>query len=176
MTDVKRIKRAASISLGVIVLLFLPLLLLILAGTHGILIALLQGDAEFGDSLNGYVYLNAAFLAATFIPSFVLVAALGLAVGLLSAIKAEETPFQHKNVKRLKTIALLLILFEPLSFILGLIHLRFSPIAADLFDGPAWLAYMNFSGIVLMAGLIIYCVSLVLQYGVSLQTQVDETL
>ena len=84
----------------------------------------------------------------------------------LHSIKKNETPFTLKNVRRLKVIALALILFN-ISNIAGVLFSQnweqiLGPIIHNIFT--------------LLAGLVIYSVALVFQYGIALQTQVDETL
>ena len=174
MTNVKKIKRAATVSIGVIVLVFLVWLLSLVVSIHVPLS--LWAQEHFYGEVDEYFVWSAAASVAIVIPALMIAVVLGITLALLSAIQVEETPFHQKNVKRLKTMALLLILFEPISFIFGLIYLR-NPIVVDgvgLATDDSFL--LPSGGIVLVVGLIIYCVALVFQYGISLQTQVDETL
>ena len=87
---------------------------------------------------------------------------------LLLAIKKDETPFNLKNVKRLKIIAIVLVIYEPIFIILNQIQYRHYEIQHE--------SGIMFTGLLMTAGLIVYCVALVFQYGISLQNQVDETL
>ena len=97
-----------------------------------------------------------------------------IALALLKSIKSEETPFNTKNVKYLKAIAGILMMFEPLMYILQWFQNTFYPIVLE--DGMAMTIHTSIGGVVFAVGLIVYCVSLVLEYGVSLQQQIDETL
>ena len=88
---------------------------------------------------------------------------------LLLAIKKDETPFNLKNVKRLKIIAIILVLYEPIYIILNQVQYRH-------YEIPYESSGIMFTGLLITAGLIVYCVALVFQYGITLQNQVDETL
>ena len=95
----------------------------------------------------------------------------------LFSIRKNESPFNHKTVKKLKVIAILLIIFE----VQYTIAQHINPIAffeGYLEDGTEVYstAIVHWSGFVVVAGLVVYCVALILQHGISLQTQVDETL
>ena len=103
------------------------------------------------------------------LPSFLIVALI-ISLRLVHTIRMEVSPFNYKNVKNLKIIAIMLILKEPANYISQRMFIRNNPFpdAIDfiIIDG----------GFALTTGLIIYCIALVFQYGIALQTQVDETL
>jgi len=93
---------------------------------------------------------------------------------LLFSIRRDETPFMIKNVKKLKILAMLIVAFEVCRLITERVFNRFFSI---IIDDNTLIVVESFSGgIVISAGLVIYAVALVFQYGISLQTQVDETL
>ena len=97
-----------------------------------------------------------------------------IALCLLFSVRRAETPFSQKNIKLLKVIAVLLIVYEPISIIMQMIVKRFHPIVLP--DGSSIVVRSSLGGIVAATGLAVYCISLVFQYGISLQEQVDETL
>jgi len=117
------------------------------------------------------------------IPSFtlttiyvlILLAILIVALVLLRSIKAAETPFALKNVKLLKTIAILLIVLEPCFDVVQWVTAQLHPI--ELGDGTVVASFgPQLGGVILATGLVVYCVALVFEYGISLQQQADETL
>lgn len=107
------------------------------------------------------------------IPMAVVVLAyrIGMAVAALMILRSlwtEETPFLMKNVRRMKALALVLALYEPCLRLLVYWQVRFTG-ATNVSWGAA-------PGILLPAAAVVYCLALVFQYGVILQTQADETL
>jgi len=117
------------------------------------------------------------------IPSFtltsfyvlILLAVLIIALVLLRSIKAAETPFALKNVKLLKTIAILLVILEPCFDVVQWVTAQLHPI--DSGDGTVIASLgLQLGGVILATGLVVYCIALVFEYGISLQQQVDETL
>lgn len=107
------------------------------------------------------------------IPMAVVVLAyrIGMAVAALMILRSlwtEETPFLMKNVRRMKVLALVLALYEPCLRLLVYWQVRFTG-ATNVNWGAA-------PGVLLPAAAVIYCLALVFQYGVILQTQADETL
>ena len=104
----------------------------------------------------------------------IVLAILVIALVLLFSIRKEETPFHLKNVRRLKVIAILLMSLEPYHFISEWISNHFYPMV--LSDHTAVSVHTSWGGSILVAGLVVYCISLVFEYGISLQKQVDETL
>lgn len=89
-----------------------------------------------------------------------------LFLALLRSIWTDETPFHFTNVRRMKVLALLLILFWPYGNLVIWCQVR---LTGRTFSSVS-------PGASFLAGLGIYCVALVFQYGVALQTQSDETL
>ena len=98
----------------------------------------------------------------------VLLSILICALTVLLAIRKDETPFNVKNVRLLKRIAILLMVVEPYEVFAGWI--------TSLFSSPRIMTLYLPAGCVFAAGLVVYCVSLVFDYGISLQKQIDETL
>ena len=112
------------------------------------------------------------------VPMLIMAVSLAISLLLLHAIRKEESPFHLGNVKRLKMIAALLIVMEPCMFIAGRIYNRYNAIVigANEFGDITLEMHTRVDGFILTTGLIIYCIALVFQYGIALQTQVDETL
>ena len=106
--------------------------------------------------------------------ALILAATLVFALTLLHSIRKDETPFNRKNVARLKIIAVLLIVLEPYMLIAQWVFHKFYPII--LSDGTSIEMHSSMGGTILVTGLVVYCISLVFDYGISLQKQVDETL
>ena len=89
------------------------------------------------------------------------------AAALLRSIWTEETPFLMKNVRWLKLLALALLLSEPICKLAIWCQRHFT--GHQIFNTEiGWLFYPM--------AVIAYILALVFQYGVVLQTQVDETL
>ena len=96
---------------------------------------------------------------------------IGMAVAALMILRSlwmEETPFLMKNVRRMKALALVLALYEPCLRLLVYWQVRVTG-ATNVNWGAA-------PGVLLPAAAVVYCLALVFQYGVILQTQADETL
>jgi len=109
---------------------------------------------------------------------FFLLALLALPISLLYTIKKGETPFDKKIVNRLKLLALALALYEPFNLISHYLTWSDFPVFEGYIDGELTMITMRVSqgGFVLVAGLVVYCVALIFDYGITLQNQVDETL
>ena len=110
----------------------------------------------------------------TIIGALIILAILTVALILLFSIKKGETPFNPKNVKRLKVIAILLALIEPYLFITEWVFNKYYPIV--LSDNTTTTIHFSLGGCVLASGLVVYCIALIFEYGISLQKQADETL
>ena len=165
MADIKKIKRAAVVLFGVVILV-LALFLFQQIKTSWWLFEV-----------------NAVLLVSFVLSVLFVFASLGVSLTLLHAIRKEETPFTKKVVRKLKTLAILLIVFEPLHFALNLIPQLYEPLiqyfpieGSDYFDRVETMMTISHGGFILAAGLVVYCVALVFQYGISLQNQADETL
>ena len=118
---------------------------------------------------------NAASVSATAVCALIMLAIFSIALFLLKSVRADETPFNPKNVKRLKAIALLLVVFEPYMVMHGWLMQKLYPIVLE--GGTISVsARSSLGGVVFAAGLVVYVIALVFAYGISLQQQVDETL
>ena len=106
---------------------------------------------------------------------------------LLRTILKDETPFKKKTTILLKIIALFFIYRDMEGIIFSIYsYFQFRSEISEMvyFTCPSTrenLEHMTtsilyFGSFSIIAGLIIYLISLVIDYGISLQTQVDETL
>jgi len=157
MTDTKKIKRTASVlfSVASLVLLWFTI-----------------------QAIRGFV-LNTATRHTANIVIFsigvlIVLSTLVIALVLLFSTRRDETPFNLKNIKRLKAIALLLVVLEPHMLLSQWVLNKYSPIV--LSDNITVSVHTSLGGGVFVAGLVVYCIALVFEYGISLQKQVDETL
>ena len=91
-----------------------------------------------------------------------------VALMILRSLWTEETPFLMKIVRRMKALALMLALFEPCIRLLVYCQVRFT--------GSTNINFGAAPGFFLPVAAVAYCLALVFQYGVILQTQADETL
>lgn len=157
MANTKKIKRTA---LGMFIAVSLVLLWFIIDNVRGLLLVTAQW--------------NTASIVLTLIGTLITLAPFAIALITLYSIKADESPFTMKNVKRLKAMALLLVIYEPYFLISQAISQKLYPIV--LADGSSVTVDSTIGGVVLTAGLVVYCVSLIFEYGISLQRQFDETL
>jgi len=108
----------------------------------------------------------------------IVLATMAISLSLLFTIKRNETPFSRTVVKRLKSLALLLIAYEPVTLI-GSRIIRFDlPVFEGYIDGAYTMitTVPSFVGFIMAAGLVVYCVAHIFDYGLFLQQQVDETL
>ena len=114
------------------------------------------------------------FFALSFASVPIMTASLIVSLSLLNSIRKEETPFTKKNTTKLKIVALLLIAYEIYVIISGriLYSLFFR------FENPNYTVLFETSlgGVIVVLGLVVYCIALVFEYSISLQNQVDETL
>jgi len=122
-----------------------------------------------GPNTNLFLFFVIFFLS---IP--ILSASLFTGFSLLHSIRKEETPFTKKNATKLKIIALLLVIYEIYVIISQCIIFS----TYFRFEEPKYNVIMetSFGGAVIVLGLIVYCIALVFEYGITLQNQVDETL
>ena len=117
---------------------------------------------------------NAIIIINTIVSAVVIFTTLILALAILHSTRAEETPFNVKNAKRLKAVAAILVIFEPYLFASQWLFNHFTPIPVS---GAIFVrTQISLGGVAFAAGLVVYCVALVFEYGIFLQTQVDETL
>lgn len=103
-----------------------------------------------------------------------------LTLVLLHSTRTAETPFLMKNVKLLRAIAALLVFFEPFMYFTQWLYDRSQSMIIDEGNGMLtsvfYETHISYGGFILTAGLVVYCVSVVFEYGISLQKQADETL
>ena len=104
--------------------------------------------------------------------------AMGISIYMLVAVKKGDTPFSTKFVTSLKALALLLIVYEPFVFIAQYLTRTRYPIFVGYIEGEHIMItnHPTFVGLIMAVGLVVYCVSHIFKYGISLQNQVDETL
>jgi len=159
MTDIRKIKRTALVVFCVV-----SVSLLLHLAHIAYSIWLMAGSVNMVDW-------NTPAVIASFLATPILLASLVISLILLHTIRKEDTPFTLRNVKRLKVIALMLILLEPVSFLAERIFFHFMSWG----DGMIVVTTTQ-AGFILSVGLITYCIALVFQYGIALQDQVDETL
>jgi len=109
---------------------------------------------------------------------FFLLALLVLPISLLYTIKKGETPFDKKIVNRLKLLAVALALYEPFNLISHYLTRSNFPVFEGYINGELTMISMRVSqgGFIFVAGLVVYCVAVIFDYGITLQNQVDETL
>lgn len=119
-------------------------------------------------TINAFAVVN---LGGYVINILLLLVMLTLSLILLYSVKKDETPFKLKNVKLLKGIAIALVAYEPCGLIMQWVSTALAPPLL-----PGEVAFFTSGGFVLTAGLIVYCISLVFEHGISLQKQIDETL
>ena len=159
MSETKRIKKAA-------------LILLIIVGAVILLFAIQLVRATVLNNEGGGW--NAFTVANYIIGTLFVLALLGIGSSLIYSIRKDETPFDKRNVVKLKAIAIILAVYEPYYYLVKHLMNRFLPIV--LSGGSSIVISSSLNGVVFVSGLVMYCVALVFQYGISLQNQVDETL
>jgi len=157
MADIKKIRKAAFV-------LFIVLGLVLLWTVTSCVRNVLWYTTEW----------NAVTITNTLGGMLLVIAILTICLVILRSTRLDETPFNHRNVKWLKVVAALLVIFEPYMYLSQKIMYTFYPIILP--DNTSIEIHSSLGGIVFAAGLVVYCVSLVIAYGISLQTQVDETL
>lgn len=102
------------------------------------------------------------------VTSAIMLLVLGIVYKLMKAISKERTPFTIKNVKYIKIISILV-------FIAGLAV----PVIENLVVSityPEIESSISINFFMVLAAVAMYCLSLVFQYGVYLQTESDQTL
>ena len=123
---------------------------------------------------DGTIFPPYTFFAISFASVPIMLASLIICFSLLHSIRKNETPFTRKNTIKLKVVAVLLVVFELCVFasqrIINTFFLRF----AD--DSLMFVTEVSLGGVVAVLGMVVYCIALVFEYGISLQNQVDETL
>lgn len=107
--------------------------------------------------------------------------------GLVSAIRhvgKSTTPFEKKQVKRIHLLAFLLLIYAILDsffaehlfalFLLGLQDIGYNGISSIVFDRPWFIPELNIGAFV--AAIVVWCISLVFEYGIELQLDSDSIL
>lgn len=82
---------------------------------------------------------------------------------VLSSLEKNNTPFVLENVKKFKLMAVLMLVIEPIQMVLLLIENH--SLQLSLSDG-----------LVFISGIILLAISVIFEYGISLQQDIDETL
>ena len=159
MSDIKRIRRAVLVVFVIVSVVFLWFVIQLVKG----IILTTAGGGWGAFTVTNYT-----------IGALIVLALLGMGSSLLYSIRKDETPFSSKNVNKLKAISILLAVYEPYYYLAQRLVNKFHPIV--LSDGSTIVLDSSLGGIVFVTGLVIYCVALIFQYGISLQSQVDETL
>ena len=177
MENIKKIKKSALVLLVAVslIMLYYIILFVINIATHGFVLYpvhfLPDGTIE--------VQFNLAKNILYFMQTLIMLSVQICAAFLLMSITKDETPFKLRNVKLLKSIAIILMAFEPLQVIAEMIPLALVGGSIVMDDGttlqPVLSAYFP-SGVIFVVGIVVYCVALVFKHGISLQKQSDETL
>lgn len=108
-------------------------------------------------------------------------------VGLIMAIRQIRktgSPFEKKQVRRMRLLAFLLLLYAILDslfadhlfafFMLGLQDIGHSGVSSIVFDRPWFIPEINIGAFV--AAVVVWCISLVFEYGIELQHDSDSIL
>jgi magnesium-transporting ATPase (P-type) len=177
MENIKKIKKSALVLLVAVslVMLYYIIIFVVNIALHGFVLypvhVLPDGSIE--------VQFNLAKNILYFMQTFIMLSVQICAAFLLLSIKKDETPFRLRNVKLLKSIAIILMAFEPLQVIAEMIPLTLVGGSIVMDDGTTLpLARSTYfpSGVIFVVGIVVYCVALIFNYGISLQKQSDETL
>ncbi|MEG0774115.1 DUF2975 domain-containing protein [Clostridium sp.] len=129
-----------------------------------------------GFSVNNNIGLLREMMAlfASSITVFLMIGILAVVSMLLKSIEKEYTPFNSNNVKKLKILSLLLLMFEPVHFISIKIVDVLRPVILE--NGQKITTFISFGGVIFSLGLVVFCLALIFDYGIELQKQSDETL
>lgn len=117
---------------------------------------------------------TAVNIATTAVGALLIIALYAVAALILNSVRKDDSPFMQKNVNRLKLMSVLLIALELHMYFSQWLANRYYPITLD--GGIRIEQHSSRGGCILVAGLIVYCIALVFEHGISLQQQVDETL
>jgi len=166
MTSIKKLKRTATVMACIVGLVIMYVLV------HGVaMYALGWGRSE---------YVSWTLIAiVTIVTSWaILLSTLAISLSLLLTVIRDETPFNRRSVKCLKILAILLVVIEPFNYVASRLtranFLAFMGYEDSLETMVS--VHISFGGFILVAGLVVYCVALIFDYGITLQKQVDETL
>lgn len=144
-----------------------------------LIIAVVIGGLYFTIKNFSINYDNGLFreIMALFISSLnalLIISILAVVCMLLKSIEKEYTPFNRSNVKKLKILSFLLLMFEPLYFISMKVVGAIRPLILE--NGQRVTSFISFGGVFFALGLVVFCLALVFEYGIELQKQSDETL
>ena len=161
MENTKKLKKSAFVLLVAVCLVMLYFITISVASiaAHGFMLYPAPAGASLSLAKNALYVVNTLILLSTQICALI----------LLLSIKKDETPFNLRNVRLLKGIAIPLMALEPIEAIAAKIPITLED------NAVVSLTYFP-AGSVLVVGIVVYCVSLVFRYGISLQEQSDETL
>jgi len=93
--------------------------------------------------------------------------------GFLRSLTDIGTVFSRKNVLRLRLTSFVLLLIEPLHYLLQLLLNKLRPLTPEGFRVTT---VSSLGGVILISGLIIFSVAAAFEYGTALQKESDETL
>lgn len=149
-----KIRRVAKIStLFLSLYILLPLYVCVKDFFAGFIDGYHSTENTMEDSILGLLFQIAAVVAG--------ICAIVNSLRLLFAIQKQETAFTNKNGKRIRRIGVMLMVLEPLMLLSKLVSGMELP---------------EIYGITFCAGLLIFNVSLLFDYGAHLQQESDETL
>ena len=178
MENTKKIKKSALVLLVAVslVMLYYIIVFFFNIATHGFVLYPVHFLPDGFDAPK--VQFNLAKNILYFMQTLIMLSVQICAAFLLMSIIKDETPFKLRNVKLLKSIAIMLMAFEPLQVIAARIPLVGSSIVMD--DGTTLAPVLSMtyfpSGVIFVVGIVVYCVSLVFKHGIFLYNQFDETL
>lgn len=121
---------------------------------------------------NGLLREIMALIVSSF-PVCIIIAVLSVGSMLLKSIEKKYTPFNGGNVKKLKILSVLLMMFEPVQFISLKINDAIRPI---IVNGQRISFFTTLGGMIFSVGLLVFCLALIFEYGIELQKESDETL
>lgn len=157
-----RTKRVLHVSL----VLCLLVTLLVAVSLGSVLVALVRPE------LFGVVW--APEMVPALLLHLVLISVLVVMGKMLWALGRDYTPFTVANICRLKMVGLLLMLLEPLQWAAVALLNALRPLT----EGGIKVTHFNpgSGGVVLVAGLVLFCFAAAFKRGAELQQQADETL
>ena len=161
-----RFERYANLGTLIIVLLVLYWLIQMAISIYFVI----TGEAPPNEAEQSLFNLFYSLLFSAFV-----VAVMVMVIRLLQSIRKGSTPFTIANVRRLRAIGWMLILFEVLQHVTT--RLFWAVASGRVEDGEKVVYYFNSTaGMVAIVGLAVLAISVVFQYGVELQQLSDETL
>ena len=151
--------------------LVFTLLILYWLGQMGITIYfVLKGQSPYSAAEQSVLNLIYSLLFSVFI-----VAIMVMVIRLLRSMQKERTPFTMSNVRRLRAIGWMLVIFELLQRVT--MRLFWAVASGRVEEGEKVVYYFDSTiGMVMIVGFAVLAISVVFQYGVQLQTLSDETL